>query len=359
MMDRTKRNIGFTLVELMVAIVIIGILMAIAVPAVMRVVRSGRETAMRLEINALEQAVEQYFQKYDDYPPDGSSWQSLNRHMRRLFPRMADPDTSLLWQLTHDANDSFSAVAMDRAEALVFFLGGFSDNPLHPLTGEGGPLVYVGGTDGDASNIVYYDYNPTRDNAFFDFDARRLTIRREAVGGVERLLSHDEATLGTDNAQHAPRHQPLDFRDQLPVYLADTSNPTPFVYFDSRTYGNVGTTSNPLFNGYRPGPSEYGALRPYMTARFAGPNSGFGDYKFHNPDTFQIIAPGLDGIYGSVVDDTGGQPVYFATETGMAVGPGSPPAIRGFQETSLGVMINGHLDNITNFSNTTLENDLE
>lgn len=352
-----KTNHGFTLVELMIAIVIIGILMAIAIPAVGRAITTARQTAIRMEINALEGAVEQYLAKYGDYPPDGSSEAVLMGHMRKIFPRMSVQDRGLLQQLVqhrtsgHRTSGTFSEVAMDRAEALVFFLGGFSDNPINPLTGEGGPLRLVGA---DATIIASYEYNATRDNAFFDFELGRLTISR--ANDAAPLLSTDEVLLGANNPAHGNQ-------DPLPVYLARAGEPSPIVYFDSRTYGQL---PNGLYNGYLAGNGAvYGGLRPYMTSAVGGGTGNPADLQFHKRDTFQIISPGLDGIFGSIVSidplDPGAAPVYFITETGQAFGPvATAPSINGYQDSDwLGLGTNGHLDNVTNFSGTTLEDDLQ
>jgi len=346
MKSRRTRN-GFTLVELMVVIAIIGILMTLAVTAVGRAITRGKETAMRLEVNALQTAVQRYFDKYGDYPPDGSSPDRLMRHMRRSFPRMSPQDSDLLVQLTRRRGTTdFSTVAMDRGEALVFFLGGFSDDPLYPLTGEGGPLLFVGSNPNDLGD---YGYNATRDNAFFEFSPDRLTYAPDANG---RLMSTDEQLVGTVDDFHG-------FNDPLPAYLARTGNPTPIVYFDSQTYGMVGPG---MFNGYLAGGTEFGGVRPYLTNR-NGMMANLND-MFINPQTFQIISPGLDGIFGSLVRTSADDPVYFVAETGEAVVADgnsvlSPfvPAVRGFQEP--GVAILGQLDNLTNFSTSTLESDLK
>jgi len=371
---------GFTLVEMMIVIMIIGILMAIAVPAVNRAMTTGKETAIRLEINALSQAVERYMQKYGDYPPDASSWEVLERHMRRVFPRMSPQDFSLLTQLTRQrGTPTFSYVAMDRAEALVFFLGGFSEDPLYPLTGEGGPLKLIRNPTGSdpALNLDNYEYNATRDNALFDFDVARLTVSRGANDN-NPLLSTDETLLNVSDAVHG-------YTDPLPVYLARAGDPAPIVYFDSRTYGDLGSGA---YNGYLAGayPSQYGGVRPYKTQAVVEPPAGanYGSVKnalaaipFHNRDTFQIISPGLDGVFGAVLSDTpssttGNYPAYFVTETGQVMLPietaTSPsgllmtsPAITRFQDVDWvpQITVNGHLDNITNFSESTLENGLQ
>lgn len=352
-MNARQSRLGFTLVELLIAIAIIGILMSLTVTAVTRAITRGRETASRLEINALSQAIEQYNLKYGDYPPDGSSEQVLLRHVRKIFPRISAQDLALLTQLTRARGSSnFSAVAMDRGEALVFFLGGFSGNPLNPFTGEGGPLKRIGT---DPMNIASYEYNGTRENAFYDFDTNRLTVARSAAGV---MLSTDEKLLGLGS------EPTLGGEDQLPAYLARVGTPTPLVYFDSRTYGNIVATGAPMYNGYLAGSTEYGGVRPYMTNSNAG-GATYADLKFHNDSTFQIISPGLDGVFGACVsmdpNNPGASPVYFVTQTGVAVGPGGAPTIRGFQDMDWSplVKVAGHLDNVTNFSSSTLESDLK
>ncbi|MCA9157924.1 MAG: prepilin-type N-terminal cleavage/methylation domain-containing protein, partial [Planctomycetales bacterium] len=68
---RNARRSGFTLVEVLVVIAIIGVLVALIVPAVNMAYRTVQQRAIALECQALAQAVEAYRSKYDDYPPDG------------------------------------------------------------------------------------------------------------------------------------------------------------------------------------------------------------------------------------------------------------------------------------------------
>ena len=80
---------AFTLVELLVVIVIIGILMGLAVPAIFSAVSTANSTAMKMELNSLETAVQKYQEKYGDYPPDFSDWAVVERHYRKIFPRIS------------------------------------------------------------------------------------------------------------------------------------------------------------------------------------------------------------------------------------------------------------------------------
>ena len=381
-MNATTRNPhkphrpAFTLVEVLVVVIIIGILSAIAIPATMRAIERARETETKMEITGLADAVEQYHQKYGDFPPDGSSWQVLQRHMRKLFPRMSPVDQRLMFALTHPDGTNFSAVAMDRGEALVFFLGGFSDDVSRPLTGPGGPLEfkdYLG--DGDQTALANYQYNGTRDNAFFDFEPERLAF---GLNG-NRYVSTDEADFGYPLNPSDPRGG----QDLLPAYRS-TRAKTPIVYFDSRTYGKISVTD---YNGYWTN-NEFGGVRPYKTAINAQPPDGssygsvpaaFNAVKFHNPNTFQIISPGGDGIYGAMVSvdpsNPAAQPVHFVTdsanvfEAGDAVTPDASASsltglkfqaggrpVTGYQDQDWlpTISITSQLDNVTNFSDSTL-----
>jgi hypothetical protein len=140
-----------------------------------------------------------------------------------------------------------------------------------------------------------------------------------------------------------------------------------------------------LFNGFLT--ARFGGVRPYKTqVNVAAPRNGtgyqdateaFNAVPFHNPKTFQIISPGLDGIYGSIIstdpNDPDAPPVHFVTETGTPITPVSgasglaglvfTPGNIGprFQDVDWlsGITVNGHLDNITNFSTAALGDDLQ
>jgi len=105
---------------------------------------------------------------------------------------------------------------------------------------------------------------------------------------------------------------------------------------------------------------SYGKLHFCLNAN----GNTFANLKFHNDSTFQIISPGSDGVFGAVVstnsNSPGENPVYFVSETGVAVGPNGAPSIRAFQDVDWlsSITVNGHLDNLTNFSSSTLESDL-
>jgi prepilin-type N-terminal cleavage/methylation domain-containing protein len=95
-LPRRSVRTAFTLVELMMVIVIIGILAGLAIPAIMRAISTANEGAYKQEIDTLADAVEKYRTKYGDYPPDGSSWQIMERHLRKAFPQIQQSELNLL-----------------------------------------------------------------------------------------------------------------------------------------------------------------------------------------------------------------------------------------------------------------------
>lgn len=252
-------------------IAIIGVLAGLLVPAVFAVRKTFNNASVKFEVQGLDAAVAAYRSKYGDYPPDGSSWPIMESHFRKIFPNILQSELLLL-NPANDANNSgirsdYANRVMDPAEALVFFLGGFSTDSQKPFSGKGGPLLRVG---------TGYQYNPSRDNGMYEFKNERLS-------------------LGDD-------------LDLMPVYMSYATT-VPYVYFDARTYQTVRLGG--LFCNYHEAtpadPSTQvgimGVARPLLSSNVAV------DSSYENAKTFQIVSPGIDGLYGWDARSTGTAPV--------------------------------------------------
>ena len=387
---------AFTLVEILVVIAIIGILAGLAIPAITIALSKGKVTAIKSELNSISSAIEKYEQKYGDYPPDFSSWPVIQRHYRKIFPRMSSNDATLLFNLVHTTTgmppvSTFQAAEMDRAESLVWALGGYSDNIQRPFTGPGGPLVWVGNgsdtwqapngamtqaqIDTARENPVNYQINNDRINQLHSFELSRLSFKEPS--NTSAALTSTNKYLSDDD-------------DDLFLTYSATTDGAPFLYFDSRTYSvydpNVNMGSGD-FNGYAS--TTFGVARPYFSDQLvANPTSmnyvsdqaALKGWRFVNPDTFQVISAGLDDAFGTIAEydvqtmmdmNAVNEAIYFQYPTGLAISPRTDVDTPGelivsgvskFQESSgfgSTTKDNFQVDNITNFSRATIGDDVK
>ena len=296
--------------ELLVVMAILGILAGLLAWGVNAARVSILKRAQAFELQSIASAVEAYRTKYGDYPPDGSSWPVMDAHLRKAFPNILVSELALLNPalsqqngLIRNDNDLTgshphlaryvstspglrSGRVFDAAEALVFFLGGFSSDPQRPITGPGGPLKQVGSA---------YIYNTQRENSFFEFKIGRLTLDPNTGASTDETVYSE----GVPN-------------DLMPVYVGN--GPTyqqlgvPIIYFDSRTYQIAGATVNDnsyYFNFYSPGlvdtrnvqGSTRNCARPFLSMDL-DPNKGNNALRYANDKTFQVMNGGYDRIYG-------------------------------------------------------------
>jgi prepilin-type N-terminal cleavage/methylation domain-containing protein len=419
--SRRRGVSGFTLVELLVVIAIIGILAAIAIPAITGAVRTSREAAIRVEIDVIGQALEAYKLQYGDYPPDFSDWSAIERHFRKAFPSIDDKELKLLAQFTWlDSNFSRVPLTMsdldprtspatyayyrqciDPAEALVFCLGGFSSDKKKPFTGQGGPFALIG-TPGMGVTASYglYQYNTERSNGLMELKSDQLSIfvanDPTAASSVNPTgatspytYSNDEyvATVsGTSLADsYSTRGSGSLFAgihflvDPFPVYTVN-ENAGPVAYFNSSGYtrtfapstvtGGWVTATN-LFhalNLYFPssGDAENGVARPYLLNQA---NTTAGGFMWAEQSKFQLISAGLDGSFGgsaaagvasaTAPNDAGQVTIYPTGQFANAAGALVGADTEKYEDPeSIYGNLKPQLDNITNFSTRTLEGDI-
>lgn len=422
--DHRPTRPGFTLVEILTVIVIIGILAAISVPAIGVAMRRAKTTAIRVEIDVMSQAIAAYHLEHGDYPPDFYDWNQVERHFRKAFPDIDDNELRILSQFTH-YNSSFQRVgeasgtppedprlsgngfdhyphAIDRAEALVFCLGGFSADKKRPFTGSGGPLVKR--TDAafsaepnnmDADDYLAYQYNTEREVGQFEFKAEQLsTVVVESTATINAFAySRDEAptlnaAAGITVSQVNNGLGLVYYPDPFPTCLVGSSE-LPIVYFSKQNYDAAwGYDSSALAwdgggnedhsqNVYLPNGNaiETGVARPYVTdiADTTPPTTIRGIsvtapkvLQFAEANKFQLISAGLDSNYGGLISTgwgTGAAPVGIFPSGGyyspfLATAPVTTKYQDDLQNASKLYGAQPQLDNVTNFSTSTLEADL-
>lgn len=311
---------AFTLVEVLIVVAIIGILMGLALVGVNAARKAIQARAIALEVTAIAQAVEGYKQKYQNYPPDGSSLTAFRAHFQQVFPNMSPQE---FIDLASVAKTPDSDGIMDPAEALVFCLGGFSNDPSAPFTGRGGPLLKVGNA---------YQYNVDRNEGFFQFAQENLSLNSDGSA------STDEGSFGTGQT------------DSIPVYLPK-GRTVPLVYFSSSTY--VGNNySGTSISGVKPLKSEnVNSGIPWATNKDK-------HYRFMNDKSFQLISAGLDDDFGmSALSAT----QYYTFPSGKLIDVNDSDAINnattsGYQSSS--GLPSTVVDNVTNFSDGSLKDSL-
>ncbi|MFN7720698.1 MAG: type II secretion system protein [Pirellulaceae bacterium] len=336
---------AFTLVEILVAIGILVLLAAIATPVALNALKSAQASAVKMEVNGLADAIEQYRSKYGDYPPDGSNWTILERHCRKAFPQILQTELNLLrrdilsqppynyqnFNTPFPASDLEDFRVMSPAEALVFFLGGFSSNPQRPFTGPGGPFVLAPGT------TAVFQYNPARENAFYEFNSGQLSLTTTPYNGNPITISNDESRFQcSDSANNLP-----DRPDLLPVYL-DKYQRAPIVYFDSRTYlipdpNGTGIAGNYYIN--RISSQQFGTAVPYLSDEL-NTTVAPSQFYFQNKQSFQIVSAGLDGIYSDAMG-------IFSSKSTPAIGIGD---LQRYQLNLSSKSTSNTYDNTSNFS---------
>lgn len=244
-----QRRPGFTLIELLVVITLIGMLMAMVVPAVFGVISRVRETQISTEITKLDGGVKSFFAQFQRYPPDGTkgggkgSKDPIKEFTIAVFPDMEEGGRG-----GGGGGGSSQATSEIKPDtALYFWLTQLNRDPRNPFKA----------TSSAGGQQVDDKYK------FYDFLESRVLNKR---------YYPPNATPGSD---------------------------PPYVYFQRDTYTNASVQVTNRSGANR-------AMKPYnfgKSRNSSGGSSGGGQqYDWAASDSFQIIAAGLDNEMG-----TGGQ----------------------------------------------------
>lgn len=310
-----KRS-AFTLVEMLVAIVIIAILIALLLPAISRSRISANEARVVVEIKQFETAIASFKARFGVEPPsrlvlfeqgadgtDGGNddWDDYSygpdvARSRAIIKRIW-PQFNFATQHDFNANNTLdtgtnSVVLLNAGECLVFFLGGVRLPDVVPQV-----FPVNRSPIGFAKNPTnpFDPTSTTRDPPFFEFQAGRF--------------------VDTDNDRM------LEYVDSIP------GQAKPYLYLSSnegRGYDltDLGTSLGAMIDVYR----------TVNTTTTTAPFPAF------RPQAFQIISPGYDQIYGA-----GGW--YDPSDPVTSLASGRPTAVGDPNQYG-----KGEFDNLTNFN---------
>lgn len=102
-MVRVRGKAGYTLIELMIVLSIIGILVSIAQPNFQKAVIRARETSLRRTLFVLRDVIDQYYADHGKYP---DSLQSLvEEHYIRSVPKDPFTNSNTTWIIVPPENE--------------------------------------------------------------------------------------------------------------------------------------------------------------------------------------------------------------------------------------------------------------
>ncbi|HEX4131639.1 MAG TPA: prepilin-type N-terminal cleavage/methylation domain-containing protein [Pirellulales bacterium] len=363
----SRTRAGYTIIELLVAIFIIGLLMALAVTGVRQAMIRARTGAALIEIGKISDAIENWKSKVGDYPPcmgdvlathTGNIPGRQDRFitaLRRAFPRYVTvpsvgggsapgPVTYnnvglYIAQTYRTATGALNINTMDQAEALVFWLGGLPT----PYSANAG--IFLG-----SRKLCGFHNNPS--NPFqFDVPTASATSARSTAG-----IDFDDTRLVDSDGDG--------WFEYVPKLLDAAMYTPPYVYFDANLYGQVNPLLGvgiPTYYAY-PSPTlsgtsvpvpgqAWGYAVPWATRVVAGSIN-----QWIKPGSFQIICAGLDSAYSDAVNTPANRiPVL---PVGQAAGQFSvlPPTgqVYWLGNQSFEPLDAFEQDNLANFSDSTM-----
>lgn len=366
-MNSINRRSGFTLVELLVSIVIIGMLMSLTSVAVWNTLKTARSSKIAVEVDHLSQAMQSYKEAQIAFPPAMSEISLTNRklnfmrHLQLAYANsaygvtvtsFANITNSILlaqsgtntvrWGYNYLSNGSIQPLdlrTLDQAESLVFWLGGFP-TPINSSTQAPVATRRLFGFHRDTDNPL------KRDPAAFE-QTDPLRYR------TDPLFGFDDTRLVDNDHDGWLEYTPLPPKLGVPT--------APYVYFDNKTYNNSINNATILHYGYprydNDGSASSEAANLYSQWGVAAPMATFFDPASGNnrkptiwakPDGFQIICAGLDGQYSKPGSN-------LLDSQRVAVFPGGYVFQNETNYNTQTAYTTPEYDNITNLSSRTLE----
>jgi prepilin-type N-terminal cleavage/methylation domain-containing protein len=252
---------GFTLVELLVVMTIIGILAAMTVAAVLAVRRHAQDALIVNDLMQLDMACKAYKEKFGEYPPDGTDMNAVARHIRTAFPNSTQGTAAL-------------PITLNPQNSLVFWLGGMQDD-------DGVPCGFAA----DAT--------------------KPFQKPKDCAARIGPLFQFDQSRLKKNEYKYWPQGA-----------AGTTTGAITYFRADNGSYYKAGSTteSKSAQEDCKNADGTTGVVYPAQDSRLGADNSR----PWVNPKSFQIFSAGRDMEY-----DSPGGPINFPSgEAGSGTNAG-------------------------------------
>ncbi len=327
-MDRRRPSrLGFTLVELLMVVVIIGILVGLLVPTIAAAFRRAKEASVTAELNNLAAALAAFKNQYGDYPPsriilpeqgfttflsnatghgitgaDGNDTDMTDTQLAQrslLYLRKFWPRANFMSATTTAFNDfngnghNDGTIILSGSECLAFFLGGI------PII-NGGAVIGVSGFSKSPTNpFVNNTVSTNRTVPNYEFTTGRLVDQDGDL--VPSYIDPIDTASGNRSAYAYFSSYGTNGYDPNDVngngHAAAGGTVIPELEDDGTTDVERGFLVNfPVFVSGSATSATY-AISPGPNPYTAGPPA-VGTVSWINPNSFQLFSSGQDRLWG-------------------------------------------------------------